>query len=205
MTITLFVLIANVLISVSCLQNREYFFKLDFQPYMIQRNKEWYRFLSHAFVHADGFHLVVNMYVLYNFGKTVEAQYGKLFGDLWIPIFLLLYFGGVLFSAIPGYARNKDNYNYHGVGASGAVSAIVFTYILINPMQPLGLIFIPGFDLPAVAFGLLYLIYEVYMDRNRKSAIAHSAHYFGAIFGVIFTASMKPELIIRLWNEYGFF
>ena len=205
MTITLFVLIANVLISVSCLQNREYFFKLDFQPYMIQRNKEWYRFLSHAFVHADGFHLVVNMYVLYTFGKTVEVQYGKLFGDLWIPIFLLLYFGGVLFSTIPGYVRNKDNYNYHGVGASGAVSAIVFTYILINPMQPLGLIFIPGFDLPAVAFGLLYLIYEVYMDRNRKSAIAHSAHYFGAIFGVIFTASMKPELIIRLWNEYGFF
>ncbi len=205
MSITLFILIANILVSISCLQNREYFFKLDFQPYLIERNKEWYRFLSHAFVHADGMHLVVNMYVLYTFGKTVEAQYASLFGDMWIPMFLLLYFGGVLFSAIPGYARNRDNYSYHGVGASGAVSAIVFTYILMNPMRPLGLIILPGFHLPAIVFGALYLLYEIYADRNKKSPIAHSAHYFGAIFGVIFTASMKPELIVNLWNEYGFF
>lgn len=205
MTITLFILLANVLVSVSCLQNREYFFKLDFQPYMIVRNKEWYRFISHAFVHADGFHLVVNMYVLYTFGKTVEFQYAALFGSMWIPMFLLLYLGGILFSAIPGYARNKENYNYHGVGASGAVSAIVFTYILNNPMRPLGLIFIPGFDLPAIVFGALYLVYEIYMDRNKRSPIAHSAHYFGAIFGVIFTILMAPDVVIQLWNEYGFF
>lgn len=139
------------------------------------------------------------MYVLYTFGKTVELQYEQLFGVKWIVYFTMLYLGGILFSTIPGYARNRENYNYHGVGASGAVSAVVFTYILINPMQNLGLIFIPGLGIPAILFGLLYLAYEIYMDKNKKSPIAHSAHYFGAIYGLILTALLEPQLVLRFF------
>jgi membrane associated rhomboid family serine protease len=197
MNISFYILIANIIVSVSCFQNRDLFFKLDFQPYLIDKKKQWYRFISHAFVHADGFHLIVNMYVLYHFGKLVEHQYAQLFGAMWVEHFILLYLGGMLFSAIPGYARNRANYNYHGVGASGAVSALVFAFILIEPLKSLTLVFLPFFGLPAWIFGLLYLVYEIYMDRNKKSPIAHSAHYFGAIFGVLYTAAMKPELILR--------
>lgn len=200
MSITFFILIANLIVSITAFQNREFFFKVDFQPYMIERKKQWYRFITHAFTHADGFHLIVNMYVFYTFGKTVEAQFEMLFGGRWIAYFLLLYLGGILFSTIPGYARNRNNYNYHAVGASGAVSAVVFAYILINPMNKLGLIFIPGLGIPAILFGLLYLVYEIYMDRNRKGPIAHSAHYFGAIFGLVYTAMLKPELILRFFQ-----
>lgn len=200
MSITLFILLANVLVSISALRNTELFFKLDFQPYLIERRKQWYRFLTHAFVHADGFHLVVNMYVLYSFGKTVENDFAALFGDLWIPYFITLYLGGILFSTLPGYARHRDDYNYHGVGASGAVSAVVFSFILIRPMQPLGLIFIPGFDLPAIVFGLLYLAAEVYLDRNRRGNIAHSAHYFGGIYGMLLTAILEPQLVTRFFE-----
>ncbi|GAB5538793.1 MAG: rhomboid family intramembrane serine protease [Salibacteraceae bacterium] len=201
MSLTVIILLANVLVSLSALRNSELFFKIDFQPYMIVRNNQWYRFVTHAFVHADGFHLAVNMYVLYTFGRTVESSFQMLYGaNLGIAYFILLYIGGVFFSAIPGYARNRENYNYHGVGASGAVSAIVFAYILINPMQKLGLIFIPGIGIPAFIFGGLYLVYEVYMDRNRNSRIAHSAHYYGAIFGFVFTAATKPELVLRLFE-----
>lgn len=198
MDISFYILIANIIVSVSCFQNRNLFFKLDFQPYLVKNKREWYRFITHAFVHADGFHLIVNMYVLYTFGKIVEYQYAQLFGSMWIEHFCILYLGGILFSTIPGYARNRDNYTYHGVGASGAVSALVFSFVLINPFESLSLVFLPFFGLPAWAFGLLYLIYEIYMDRNKKSPIAHSAHYFGAIFGVVFTAAMEPQLILRL-------
>ena len=189
MTLSLLLLAANVLISITCFRNRELFFKLDFQPYMVVRNNQWYRFISHAFVHADGYHLVVNMYVLYAFGKLVESGFAEHFGQMAVPYFVLLYVGGILFSSIPGFVRNRENYNYHGVGASGAVSAIVFAFILMEPFAPLSLIFIPFFG--------LYLVYEVYMDRNRQSNIAHSAHYFGAIFGIVFTAAMKPDLILQ--------
>lgn len=196
MSFTLFIVLANVLASVSALNNRELFFKLDFQPYLIQRNKQWYRFFSHAFIHADWGHLAVNMYVLYQFGRLVESYYEVLFPDQWQIYFILLYIGGILFSTIPGYARNKENYNYHGVGASGAVSAVVFSFILMEPMAPLGIIFIP-ISMPAIVFGLLYLGLEIYLDRNRKSNIAHSAHYFGGLFGVVFTIIIKPELVLK--------
>lgn len=200
MSITIFILLVTVLVSLSALRNRELFCKLDFQPYLIDRNKEWYRFFSHAFIHADGFHLGINMYVLYTFGNTVEANFQALYGQqVWVAYYLLLYVGGVLFSALPGYMRNKENYAYHGVGASGAVSAVVFSYILMNPFSKLGIILIP-IGLPAFAFGILYLGYEVYMDRNRKSNIAHSAHYIGAIFGLVFTAATKPSLILRFFD-----
>lgn len=199
MTITLFIVLANVLVSVSALNNRELFFKLDFQPYLIDRNKQWYRFISHAFVHADWGHLAVNMFVLYQFGKLVESYYEMIFDGKWVFYFALLYLGGILFSTIPGYARNKGNYNYHGVGASGAVSAIVFSFILMEPMAPLGIIFIP-IKMPAFIFGLLYLALEVYLDKNKKSPIAHSAHYFGAIFGLVFTGALEPGLFLQFFK-----
>lgn len=198
MSITLFIVIACALASISAFNNRELFFKLDFQPYMIVRNEQWYRFVSHAFIHADWGHLMVNMFVLYQFGKLVEGYYKALFGAMWWWLFILLYLGGILFSSIPGYARNRGNYNYHGVGASGAVSAIVYAFILMEPFAPLGILFIP-FQLPAWIFGLLYLALEYYLDKNSKSRIAHSAHYFGAIFGLLFTFMLKPSLLFNLF------
>lgn len=199
MSITLVILIATGLISASALNNRELFYKLDFQPFMIDRNKQWYRFLTHAFLHADWGHLVVNMFVFYQFGKMVESYFELFFGPRWIVYFCLLYLGGMLFSTIPGYARNRTNYNYHAVGASGAVSAIVYAFILMEPMAPLGLFLIP-FRIPAWIFGLLYLALEYYLDKNSKSNVAHSAHYFGAVFGLLFTFILKPELLLRFFQ-----
>ena len=198
MSITLVILVACVLASVSAFNNRDIFFKLDFQPYMIDQRKQWYRFISHAFIHADWGHLVINMFVLYQFGKFVEGAFAALFPDKWVLYFLMLYVGGILFSTIPGYARNRMNYAYHGVGASGAVSAIVYAFILIDPMAPLGIILIP-IHIPAWIFGLPYLGLEYYLDKNSKSHIAHSAHYFGAVFGLVFTFILEPALLLRFF------
>lgn len=198
MSITLILLILCVLLSVSAFNNRTLFFRLDFQPYMIDQKKEWYRFMSHAFIHADWGHLVINMFVLYQFGKFVEGSFAALFPDKWILYYLLLYVGGILFATLPGYARNRNNYAYHGVGASGAVSAVVYAFILIEPTAPLGILFIP-ISLPAWVFGLLYLGLEYYLDKNSKSHIAHSAHYFGAIYGVVLTFILEPQLLLRFF------
>lgn len=198
MSITLFIVIACVLASVSAFNNRDLFFKLDFQPYMIDKKGEWYRFVSHAFIHADWGHLVINMFVLYQFGKFVEGAFATLFPGKWILYYILLYLGGILFATLPGYARHRSNYQYHGVGASGAVSAVVYAYILIDPMASLGIIFIP-ISMPAWLFGLIYLGVEYYLDKNAKSNIAHSAHYFGAIYGLILTFILEPQLLLRFF------
>lgn len=198
MSITLIILVGCALASISAFNNRDLFFKLDFQPYMIVQKKEWYRFVSHAFIHADWGHLVINMFVLYQFGKYVEGAFAALFPEKWILYFIMLYLGGILFSSLPGFARHRENYAYHGVGASGAVSAIVYAFILIEPTAPLGIIFIP-IHIPAWIFGLLYLGLEYYLDKNSKSHIAHSAHYFGAIFGVVFTFVLEPQLLLRFF------
>lgn len=199
MSVTLLILLATVVVSVSCLQNRPLFFKLDLQPYQIDQQNQWYRFVSHAFVHADWGHLAVNMFVLYQFGKLVEQYYQALFVDKWLIYFTILYLGGILFSTIPGYVRNRNNFHYHAVGASGAVSAVVYAFIVMEPMAPLGIIFIP-IRMPAIVFGLLYLALEYYLDKNSKSPIAHSAHYFGAIYGAILTLILKPDLILHFFD-----
>lgn len=196
MTITIILIALNAIVSLACFSNRELFYKLDFQPYSIEKNKEWHRFITHAFVHADFTHLLVNMYVLYNFGDTVLSAFGYYLGSKGTFYFTLLYLGGILFSTIPGYARNRDNYHYHGVGASGAVSAVVYAFIVMFPTQSLRFIFIP-IDIPAWLFGLGYLVLEYYLDKNSKSHIAHSAHYFGALFGAILTFALHPDFILK--------
>ena len=102
MTFPLLILAANVILSIACFNNQELFYKLDFQPYEILRKKEWYRFITHAFMHADYTHLAVNMYVLYFFGESVYEAYTYYFQDQGLVFFVLLYFGGILFSSIPG-------------------------------------------------------------------------------------------------------
>ncbi|MDP4662263.1 MAG: rhomboid family intramembrane serine protease [Salibacteraceae bacterium] len=196
MTFPLIILAANVLLSVTCFYNRDLFYKLDFQPYEIDRKNEWYRFITHAFLHADFTHLAVNMYVLYYFGNSVFEAYDYYFQGNGLIYFGLLYLGGILFSAIPGYTQNRSNYAYHAVGASGAVSAVVYAFIVMFPFAEMNLMFIP-IDFPAWVFGIGYLALEIYLDKNSKSNIAHSAHYFGGIYGLLLTIFLHPEFILK--------
>ena len=199
MSITLLLVIATVAVSVPAFSNRELFSKLDLEPYMILHRREYHRFLSHAFLHADWGHLAVNMFVLYTFGRLVEVHFAADFGAKWMLYYSMLYLGGILFSALPGYGRHKNNPSYRAVGASGAVSAVVYAYILINPLAELRFILLPFFELPAIAFGAIYLAAEIYLDRRGGSHIAHSAHYFGGIFGLVFTFILEPDYLLRFF------
>ncbi|MBN2639978.1 MAG: rhomboid family intramembrane serine protease [Bacteroidales bacterium] len=184
----------TVLVSIVAFSNRELFDKLKFYPYQIKNQKQSWRFMSYALVHASWMHLLINMWVLYSFGSIVLGTFQLTFGTKGIFYYLLLYVGGVLFSTLFDYGKYKNNVYYTAVGASGAVSAVVFASILIYPTSRIGLFPIP-IGIPAWIFGILYLIYSVYMQKRGTDNVGHSAHFWGAIFGLIFTIIVVPGVI----------
>lgn len=191
---TLFIIALTVLVSILSFNRRDIFDKLKFNAYFILHRKEWYRFLSYGLIHADWGHLLINMFVLYSFGEIVEQFFTYYFEFKGYVYFLLLYIGGMGFSTLFDYGKYKNDIYYNAVGASGAVSAIVFASILLYPAGKIFLFFIP-IGIPAPIFGLLYLGYSGYMARKGMDNIGHTAHFFGAIYGILFTVAIKPDIV----------
>jgi membrane associated rhomboid family serine protease len=189
----LFFLILTVVISWQAFQNQALLSRLLLEPYAVKHRGEFYRLLSHMLVHADFTHLAFNMMTLYFIGSYLEQICQLQFGLMNSRIYLfLLYVVGGLCATLWPMIRNQDNPSYRSLGASGAVSAILFAFILWDPTQSLYLMFIP-IPIPAYVFGPLYLAFEYYSMRKGKSGIAHDAHIGGAIFGVLFVLLIAPE------------
>jgi len=197
---TIAIIIITVITSLIAFYNRTIMYKLQFTPYLVKHNRQWYRFFTYSLVHANWAHLLINMFVLYSFGRAVEYFLKYYFTDKYVLYFLLIYIGGVIFSVLFDFSKNKNNSYYNAVGASGAVSAIVFSSILFNPLGKIYLYFIP-IGIPSVLFGALYLVYSAYMSRRGKDNVGHSAHFWGAIFGLVFTILLKPELFKIFINQ----
>ncbi len=196
-------LISTILVSLLAFSNAEYVQKLIFNPYIVNKNKEWYRFLSSGLIHADLIHLGVNMFVLYSFGGIVEQYFKNYFEGRSSYYFILLYFGGMVTSIIPTFNKQKNNIHYNALGASGAVSAIVFSFIVFNPMQSICLYGI--LCLPGIIFGVIYLVYCYYMDKRAKGNVNHDAHLWGALFGFFFTVLLKPTLVVEFFQKLIYF
>ncbi len=197
---TYIILFVTIIISLVSFFNKNVSSKLTFNAYLIHENKEWYRFISYGFIHADFFHLFVNMYVLYSFGQFVEYYFDVFFGIKSIFYFIILYFGALAISVVSDYKHHKGDFFYNAVGASGAVSAIVFSSFIFEPTQRIMIFPIP-FHLPAIIFGVLYLVYSAYMSKQNKDNIGHSAHFWGAVFGATFTIALKPVLLISFFYK----
>ena len=192
--------ILAVLISIVSFQNRELFDKLKFNAYAIKHHKQLYRFLSHGFVHGGWAHLLFNMLVLISFGTNVESSFKQIWGNnMGVFYFSLLYVGSLIISSAPSYFKNQDNEYYNAVGASGAISAVLFASILFAPWSKIYIIFIP-IGIPAFIFGGLYLIFSAYMAKKATDNIGHDAHFWGAIFGLAYTIILKPSIFVRFLN-----
>ena len=139
------------------------------------------------------------MYVLYSFGNAVEYFYGKHFGSNAIWFYMLLYAGGLIVSDIPTFLKHQHNVSYRGLGASGAVSSVLFASILFAPTMQLGLFFV--IPMPAIVLGVGYLVYSAYMSKNRRDNINHDAHFYGAVFGFFFTWLLKPSLMSDFFDK----
>jgi membrane associated rhomboid family serine protease len=203
--VTYIIIGITVIISISAFTNRSLFDKLLFDPYRINHQRQYYRFFTHGLIHADWLHLAVNMFVFLSFGRMVEDVFSYFFGHAkGMYFFALMYFGAIILSSLPSFGKHKDNAWYTAVGASGAVSAIVFSSIIISPLSGIRFIFIP-FNIPAFIFGFLYLIYSAYMAKKGTDNIGHDAHFWGALFGIAFTLIIKPALLSGFINQISTF
>lgn len=194
MILTYIIIAVTVFVTISAFNNIELFSKLKFNAYMIKHSNEKWRFFSYALLHSGWLHLIINMYVLYSFGGVVETFFTTNFGNIGFLYYALLYVGGVLFSTLFDFGKYKDDIYFNAVGASGAVSAVVFSSILVYPSGSIFLFPIP-FPLPSWVFGIAYLIYSAYMGKKGADNIGHNAHFWGAIFGIVLTVILVPNVI----------
>jgi membrane associated rhomboid family serine protease len=196
MSITIILLLVCVIVSYMAFQNQTLFDKLKHWPYVESRTGEYYRMITSGFIHGSWFHLLINMFIFYEFGRVVESYFEYSFGlGMGRLLFFLLFMLTIIAADLPTFYKHKDNVYYASVGASGAVSGIIFVYILLDPWKLLYLYAI--IPIPGIIAGILYLVYSSWASKNSKDFIDHDAHFFGAIFGMLFTIALQPSLIIH--------
>ena len=183
--ITYAIILITCIVSIITFSNSSVKKELILSPYKVLHEKKVWLLITHAFIHADFLHLFFNMYVLYMFGPYLEL-YFEYNASLGFISYMLFYILSAIFATIPALYKNGNNPNYLSLGASGAVSAVVFAYIVLNPLRELGIILLPGIWIPGFIFGILYLVAENYMSKKKYSNIAHDAHISGSLFGVFF-------------------
>ena len=193
MSINILLLISIGIVSYFSFTNRELFEKLLFNPYVIAREKEFYRFISSAWLYADMMHLFINLYVLYSFGNYLGYITKIWFGNIGSFYYLFIFMGSVIIGHIPSYIKHKDYYGFSSVGASGGVSGVLFACILIDPLMELRLFF--AIPINSLIFGILYLAYTYYMSKKGQDNINHDAHLWGALGGIGLLIAIKPQVI----------
>ncbi|MEO6264283.1 MAG: rhomboid family intramembrane serine protease [Luteimonas sp.] len=190
MGISLTVVLVGITVLVSWLafNNPRLLERLILWPPAIERQHQYDRLVTHGFIHADWQHLLFNMITLYFFGRLVEQWFVPYIGRAG---FVLFYLSALLVAILPTYLRHRHDPRYRSLGASGAVSAVLFAFILV---QPWSLIFVFFLPVPAIVYGVLYVGYSIWMDRHGRDNVNHSAHLWGAGYGVLFTLLMEPRV-----------
>lgn len=194
------IILISVLASLYAWENQQVYQKWLFNPYLVKKNGEYHRFITSALIHSDYMHLIFNMITLYYLGQIAEQLLGSFY-------FVVLYVLGVIVADLPTYFKHQNHYSYNSIGASGGVSAVVFSGILFYPTITLCLFFV--LCLPGFVLGILYLFYSAYMARTDSLYINHDAHLYGALFGIVFTILLRPAVlpsfIEQIINWKGFF
>jgi membrane associated rhomboid family serine protease len=187
MSITFIIIAITCIVSVLAFSRDQLKEDLLFWPFLIKREGQYYRIITHGALHADAMHLIFNMVSFYSFGIALEEYFFPvLFGELARALFALLYVLGIIASVIPDLIKHRDHSYYRSLGASGAVSAVVFSAITIQPKMPIQFFFIP-FPIPGYIFGLAFLVLSATLAKKGGGNIGHNAHFWGSIFGIVFT------------------
>ncbi len=187
-TITLIIIVITCIVSFAAFNSDKLKDDMLFWPTEIQNRNQYYRYISYGLIHSDFIHLGFNMLALYSFGDYIEKglfSSPELFGQNGRLFFLVLYISAVIISPIPDYFMNKNNPAYRALGASGAVSAVVFAGIMLQPKIGISIYFLPA--VPGYIFGVLFLALSAYLGRKGNSNIGHGAHFTGAVYGLLFT------------------
>jgi len=199
-----FLIVITLLLTLGGFGSHRFFSALQFSPYQINKKQQWYRFITHAFVHKDIFHLFLNAFVLLLLGREVEHQLVMRFGGWGNASYLLIYLASVAVSSIGSYWRYRDDEEFCAVGASGAVSAVIFAYIVLYPEKTVTLFLLHELDLPSLFIGLMYLVYSWFMAKSSKSSVGHDAHLVGALFGLVVFLLIFPDRLSLLARSFMF-
>jgi membrane associated rhomboid family serine protease len=192
MILTLVVVAVTAIVSIATFSNQDLENKLILWPRYMDSPKEYYRLLTSGFIHADWNHLIFNMLSLYFIGQYAEMMLGV--------GFINLYLTGIIVASLPSFLKNRNNSYYRSLGASGGVSAVMFFFIYFFPWSRLNIMFIP-FGIPSIIFGVLYLAYEAYMSKKGGGNVNHDAHFWGAIYGVLYAVVTDPTHGLSFVNE----
>lgn len=185
-TLLIVIIAVTVLISYKGFNDLSFFRKFEFHVGSILKGEQ-IRIISSGFLHVDMGHLFFNMVTLWFFAPLVLAYLGN-----WT--FVLVYMGSLIFGNLLTLLFNKNNYSYRAVGASGAVTGVLYSAILLQPDMMLGLFFV--IPIPAYLFGILYLLYSIYGMKSKNDNIGHSAHFGGAVGGYVITLIEQPQLLV---------
>jgi membrane associated rhomboid family serine protease len=188
MSVTVLLVVVTCVVSWLALHNTRLMDRLILWPPAVQRQHQYDRLLTHGFVHADLRHLLFNMITLYFFGRLIEQFFARYIG---VVGFVLFYLSALLVAILPTYLRHRDDARYRSLGASGAVSAVLFAFILL---QPWSLIYVFVVPVPAIVYAVAYIGYSIWMDRSGHDNVNHSAHLWGAAYGVLFTLLLEPRV-----------
>lgn len=195
MIATYVILLATCVVSFLAFKNEKLINDLILWPPAISRGKQYYRLVSYGFIHADGMHLLFNMITLYFFGRYVEQFVS---GYIGMVGFLAFYLSAIVVSILPTFMKNANNPAYRSLGASGAVSAVLFAFVLLNPWSTIIIFVIPC---PAIIYAVIYIGYSIYMDRQGSDNINHSAHLWGAAYGALFMIAMEPRVLSNFLSQ----
>ena len=198
--VTLIIIAVTCLVSILCFTGALNGNRLLFNAYSVWHRREWYRMLSHGLVHGGWGHLLFNMLTLYFFGGVVEQYFALAFGStLGILLYVALYVTAIAVSSIWDLVKYRDDWSYNAVGASGAVSAILFASILFEPKMGIYIFLIPM----GYIFAPLYLLYCWYMARRNMDNIGHTAHFWGAVYGLLFPLVCRPDFFQHFLAQLG--
>lgn len=186
--VTIVLIVITAIISIAAFSNQNFFRFLALEPYRMKRSKEFHGVATSGFVHANYIHLLLNMYVLFIFGAVLEQT----LESKW---FLVVYVVSLLLGSLYPYIKYRDDPDYVAIGASGAVSGVVFSYCLFWPMHMLYLFGVV--PMPAVIFALLYVAYSIFAMKRAQDNIGHEAHLAGAVGGLVATAIIEPESLVQ--------
>lgn len=193
--VTLALIAITALVSWRAFNDRRLLDRMILWPPAIARQREYWRLVTHGFLHADLPHLLFNMVTLFFFGRMIERLMLQLTGS-WLT-FPLFYLSAIVVAILPSYLKNRDNPRYFSLGASGAVSAVLFAFIMVSPWTWIFVFFIPA---PAILYAVFYVGYSIWMDRRGGDNINHSAHLAGAAYGVLFMMTMEPRVLPGFWQ-----
>lgn len=199
MYITYILIAVTTVVSFWAFQSPVAMSSMMMNPYYTHRRQQYYRFITSGFIHKDHMHLLWNMFSFYFFGTAIEREFHVLFGQAGPLYFIALYILAIVVSDLPTYFKHKDNPGYNSLGASGGVSAVIFAFIIFEPLSDICIYF--ALCMPGFILGALYILFSWYQGRRSADNINHDAHLYGALFGFIFCVIVAPSSIGNFLEE----